>query len=177
MKGRLVACTILISAVVTGAVSCFRNKSDGDPALPKTVSYNFHIRPILSDKCFKCHGPDGSHREAGLRLDIPDSAFAPLKETKGAFAIVPGKPEQSELYKRISSEDTSYMMPTPESHLGALSAYEIKLFKKWIQQGGKYESHWAFTAPVKTELPEVNGKDWVKNEIDYFILNKLNEKN
>ena len=149
MKGRLVACSLLI-IIVTGisAVSCFRNTSNDETALPKTVSYNFHIRPILSDKCFKCHGPDGSHREAGLRLDIPDSAYAPLKETHGAFAIIPGKPEQSELYKRISSEDTSYMMPTPESHLGALSEYEIKLFKKWIQQGGKYESDCAFTAPV-----------------------------
>ena len=176
MKGRLVACTSLIIASGVLIISCFNKNSGNDPAVPKTVSYNFHIRPILSDKCFKCHGPDGSHREAGLRLDIPDSAFAPLKETKGAFAIVPGKPEESELYKRISSTDTSYMMPTPESHLGALSEYEVKLFKKWIQQGGKYESHWAFTPPVKTQVPEVNDKDWVKNEIDYFILDKLNEK-
>ena len=88
--------------------------------------------------------------EAGLRLDIPDSAFAPLKETKGAFALVPGKPEESEVYKRISSTDSTYMMPTPESHLGALSEYEIKLFKKWIQQGAKYESHWAFQCACKS---------------------------
>lgn len=175
MKGRLVACLLLIIAVTISAVSCFRNKATDDTALPKTVSYNFHIRPILSDKCFKCHGPDGSHREAGLRLDIADSAFVPLKETKGAFAIVPGKPEQSEIYKRISSTDSSYMMPSPDSHLGALSEYEIKLFKKWIQQGGKYESHWAFTAPVKSALPDVD-KEWVKNEIDYFILDKIKAK-
>ncbi len=175
MKGRLPACIIAIVVVVTGIVSCFNNKGNDNTSIPKTVSYNFHIRPILSDKCFKCHGPDGGHRQAGLRLDIADSAHAPLKETKGAFALVPGKPEQSELYKRISSTDTSYMMPTPDSHLGALSEYEVKLFKKWIEQGGKYEPHWAFTAPVKAELPEVN-KDWVENEIDYFILDKAKSK-
>jgi len=89
-------------------------------ALPEKVSYNFHIRPILSDKCFKCHGPDASKRKAFLRLDIADSAYAPLKETKGGFALVPGKPEASELYLRVSSKDTSYMMPSPEGHLGVL---------------------------------------------------------
>lgn len=72
--------------------------------------------------------------------------------------MIPGKPELSELYKRISSLDTSYMMPEPESHLGALSDYEIRLFKKWIKQGAKYEPHWAFTAPVKAALPEVADK-------------------
>jgi hypothetical protein len=155
--------------------SCF-NKGNSDK-LPDTVSYNFHIRPILSDKCFKCHGPDANKREAELRLDIADSAYAPLKETKGAFAIIPGRPDESELYKRISSTDTSYMMPQPDSHLGALTEYEIKLFRRWIQQGGKYETHWAFTAPVKAPLPKVGNKNWVKNEIDYFILQKLDEKN
>ena len=96
MKGRLIACSLLI-IIVTGisAVSCFRNTSNDETAIPRTVSYNFHIRPILSDKCFKCHGPDAKQRQAGFRLDIADSAYLPLKETKGAFAIVPGKPEQS----------------------------------------------------------------------------------
>ncbi len=107
-------------------------------------SYNFHIRPILSDKCFKCHGPDVSKQEAGLRLDYAKFAYAPLKEMKGAFAIVPGKPDESELFKRVSSTDSSYMMPLPESHLGALTPYQVKLFKKWIEQGAKYETHWAF---------------------------------
>ena len=158
-------------------VSCFNNTSESSPAIPKTVSYNFHIRPILSDKCFKCHGPDGSHRQAGLRLDIADSAYAPLKETKGAFAIVPGKPGESELYKRISSDDTAYVMPTPDSHLGALNDYQIKLFKKWIEQGGKYESHWAFTTPGKQAIPDISDKKWIKNEIDFFVFDKLKEKN
>src|SRR5436190_2274606 len=146
------------------------NSAGGNFSMPETVSYNFQIRPILSDKCFKCHGPDANKREAGLRLDIADSAYAPLKETKGAFAIVPGKPEESELYKRVASEDTSFMMPPIDAHLGVLTKYEISLFEKWIKQGARYETHWAFTAPKKTALPEVNDKTWPKNEIDYFVL-------
>src|ERR1041385_8709252 len=87
--------SILIASV------CFQCRNDsgsaGSEGLPDEVSYNFDIRPILSDKCYACHGPDGNKRKAGLRLDIADSAFAPLKETKGAFALIPGKPEQSEV--------------------------------------------------------------------------------
>jgi hypothetical protein len=167
----LLAIAVTISIVIN---SCFNKNSD--EKLPDKVSFNFHIRPILSDKCFKCHGPDANKRQAQLRLDIADSAFAPLKETKGKFALIAGKPEESELYSRISSTDTSYMMPDPDSHLGALNEYEIKLFKKWIQQGAHYETHWAFTPPQKVPLPKVSDKDWVKNEIDYFVLQKLDEK-
>lgn len=140
------------------------------------VSYNFDIRPILSDKCFACHGPDANKRKAGLRLDIADSAYKPLTETKGAFAIIPGKPEESELFKRISSADPTYQMPVPESHLGLLTPEQIDLFKRWIKQGAKYERHWAFIAPVKKPLPEVNDKGWVKNEIDNFTLAKMEQK-
>jgi len=85
----LLAIAVTISIVIN---SCFNKNSD--EKLPDKVSFNFHIRPILSDKCFKCHGPDANKRQAQLRLDIADSAFAPLKETKGKFALVPGKPEE-----------------------------------------------------------------------------------
>jgi hypothetical protein len=177
MSRRLVVCLFIISGVVLTFAACLGKKGEATSKdLPETVSYNFHIRPILSDKCFKCHGPDGNKREAGLRLDIAENAFAPLTETKGAFAIVPGKPEESELYKRIVSTDSSYMMPVPESHLGALSEYEVKLFQKWIKQGAKYESHWAFNAPVKSTLPDVADKGWIKNEIDRFILSSMEEQ-
>src|SRR6187401_317789 len=111
----IVSCTLLINAC--------NNTEHGKDALPEIVSYNFDIRPILSDKCFACHGPDANKRQASFRLDIADSALAPLKETKGAFAIVPGKPDSSELYKRISSNDPTYQMPTPESHLGVLNEH------------------------------------------------------
>jgi hypothetical protein len=140
------------------------------------ISYNRDIRPVLSDKCFSCHGPDVSKVKAGLRLDLPASAFAELEKNKGHFAIVPGNPEKSELIRRVSSNDPAIMMPVPESHLARLSTDEIKLFSKWIEQGAKYEKHWAFVAPVKETLPEVDNSNWVKNEIDPFILEKMEAK-
>lgn len=168
---------IIISAliiIVTGFILSCNNKGEaGKNELPDVVSYNFHIRPILSDKCFACHGPDANKRKANFRLDIEESAFAPLKETKGALAIVRGKPEESELFKRIISPDPSYQMPEPESHLALLSQHEIALIKKWIEQGAKYEKHWAFIPPKKAALPKVENEKWCSNEIDYFILNKL----
>jgi hypothetical protein len=173
MKKQLLFLAILSGAVAFLVVSCFQKngtlqtKSGNDP-----VSYNFDIRPILSDKCYACHGPDAKKREAGLRLDVAESAYAKLKDGKGV-AIFPGKPEQSELYKRITSVDPEYQMPTPESHLGLLNENEIGLVKKWIEQGAKYEKHWAFTAPVLPAVPEVSDKDWSKNEIDRFVLQKM----
>ncbi len=144
--------------------------------LPDRVSYNFHIRPILSDKCFACHGPDKNQQKAGLRLDLAEAAYAPLKETSGAFAIVPGHPESSELIKRITSQDPDYQMPTPDSHLGPLSEREVKLLEKWIRQGAVYEKHWAFLKPVKTELPRVSNRSFPRNEIDHFTVAKMSEK-
>ena len=165
-----------IASLVIGFAACLNQNPGDETALPEKVSYNFHIRPVLSDKCFKCHGPDVSKQEAGLRLDYPQFAYAPLKETKGAYAIVPGKPNSSELIRRISSQDPSYQMPTPESHLGALTPYEVELFTRWIEQGAVYEPHWAFTTPKKAPLPKVKDKEWASNEIDQFILEKLQEK-
>ncbi|HEX6181513.1 MAG TPA: DUF1549 domain-containing protein, partial [Chitinophagaceae bacterium] len=175
MMKRKLSCILILAGAVAGAASCL-NQAETSHHIPETVSYNFHIRPILSDKCFKCHGPDANKRQAGLRLDIADSAFRPLRETKGAFALVPGKPEESELLRRISSTDPDYQMPTPDSHLGALNEYEIALFRKWIKQGAKYESHWAFIAPVKSPLPEIKNREWARNEIDYFIAEKLQQQ-
>lgn len=176
MKYRIISVVFILIAIAAVVVSCFNNSSNGDGnAMPDVVSYNFNIRPVLSDKCFKCHGPDANKREAGLRLDIADSAYAPLRETKGAFAIVRGNPQLSELMKRVSSDDTTFIMPPINTHLGALSKYEVELFKKWIAQGAKYETHWAFDMPRKSGLPLVSNKEWPKNEIDHFILNKLDQ--
>lgn len=165
-------CSLIVAAIAFTA--CLNSAGEG---LSDTgnISYNYHVRPILSDKCFKCHGPDQNKLEAGLRLDLPEFAFAPLKETKGAFALVPGKPEESEVFKRVISTDPNYIMPTPDSHLGALSAEEIAILKKWIEQGAEYEPHWAFVKPEKQELPKVKSA-LAKNEIDYFILARLKEK-
>ena len=137
--------------------------------LPDAISYNFDIRPILSDKCFSCHGPDINKRKANLRLDQSESAYQALKEHPMAHALVPGNPDLSEVFVRISSEDSNLVMPPHNSNL-KLSNHEIDLIEKWIKQGARYEKHWAFVAPVKKPLPLVKNTNWPKNEIDYFIL-------
>ncbi|WP_439582932.1 PSD1 and planctomycete cytochrome C domain-containing protein [Dyadobacter bucti] len=143
--------------------------------IPEEVSYNFDIRPILSDKCLACHGPDANKREAGLRLDVAESAFKALQENPKAHALVAGFPERSEAYLRITSPDTALLMPPPASNL-KLTQREITLIEKWIKQGAKYEKHWAFTAPKKPKVPAVDNNDWPKNEIDYFVLEKQEQK-
>jgi hypothetical protein len=168
----------LIVVFVAVAVITFRqitNSSSGSAA-DQEISYNFQIRPILSDKCYACHGPDANKREASLRLDIAEEAYKALKEHPRAHALVPGKPELSELFLRVSSTDTSYRMPPASSNLPALNPEEIELIRKWIEQGAKYEKHWAFVAPVKAPLPKVKQEQWPKNEIDYFVLHKMEEK-
>lgn len=133
------------------------------------ISYNFHIRPILSDKCFACHGPDANKREGDLRLDTEEGAFKALKESPGKFALTAGNPELSEVYHRIISEDPGELMPPPESNL-SLSGDEIALIKKWIEQGAKYEPHWAFLKVEKSPVPKA---DWGNNEIDAFAYKKM----
>ncbi|QQD14103.1 PSD1 and planctomycete cytochrome C domain-containing protein [Sphingobacterium sp. UDSM-2020] len=145
-----------------------------DP-IPDSISYNFHVRPILSDKCFACHGPDANKRDADLRLDIPEEAYKALKSNATAHGIVPFKPKNSEVFLRISSKDTSYIMPPIATNL-TLTATEIAIIEKWIKQGAKYEKHWAFTAPKTPTIPKVKDTKWIKNEIDYFVLDKLEHK-
>jgi hypothetical protein len=158
-------------------LGCGRADQSAQGSIPDKISYNFHVRPILSDKCFACHGPDAKKREADLRLDVAEAAYAPLKETKGAFAIVKGKPEQSEMYKRVVSTDPHYQMPTPESHLGALTPDQAKIIEKWIRQGAVYENHWAFTTPVKPEIPATKNDKWSRNDIDRFTLAMMRQNN
>jgi hypothetical protein len=171
---RLIPIFILLSS--WAAWYACNTEGGQNASIPDKISYNFHVRPILSDKCFACHGPDANKRKADLRLDAEEFAFQPLKETKGAFALVRGNPEASELYKRITSKDPNYMMPTPDAHLGVLAENEIKIIEKWIKQGANYEKHWAFTKPEKAALPKVKDKNWIKNEIDYFTQAKMSER-
>ena len=168
----IIGIVLVVAGLLYGVIDLANAKKQKEDL----ISYNRDIRPVLSDKCFSCHGPDVSKVKAGLRLDLPASAFAELEKNKGHFAIVPGNPEKSELIKRVSSNDPAIMMPVPESHLARLTTDEIKLFTKWIEQGAKYEKHWAFVAPVKEALPEVDNTNWVKNEIDPFILEKMEAK-
>ncbi len=175
MKLKISIIVVIIALVVLAQFVPYETAYEGQNAIPDKISYNYDVRPILSDKCFACHGPDKNKQEAGLRLDLEINAKAPLKETKGAFAIIPGNPDKSELIKRITSTDPSYQMPTPESHLGLLNEREVKLLTAWIKQGAKYEKHWAFIAPKKAPLPKIKDKEWAKNEIDYFVAEKIQQ--
>jgi len=144
--------------------------------LPELVSFNHHIRPILTDRCYKCHGPDENTREAGLRLDIEDEAFAKL-QTSGGRAFVKGSLKNSIAWHRITSSDPEQLMPPPDSHL-SLSSDEKALITKWIEQGATWQRHWAFIAPEMPEVPKIELNDQTqvaKNEIDHFIQSKLAE--
>ncbi|PIB39420.1 PSD1 and planctomycete cytochrome C domain-containing protein [Maribacter sp. 4G9] len=153
----------------------FKNDEYATLALPETVDYNFHIKPILSDKCYTCHGPDANKRKAGFRLDVQESALSELPESPGHFAIVPKNLRASKAYLAIISDDPTVQMPPADSKL-ALSAYEKKLIKKWIEQGAQFEKHWAYIQPQKIALPKTLNT-WGNNEIDAFVLKKLEEQN
>jgi len=139
-----------------------------------TIEFNTHIRPILSDKCFACHGPDEAERQGGLRLDQRESAFG--EADSGAIPIVPGEPEASELIHRILSEDEDLQMP-PSDSLKQLSDEEIGLLRQWIEQRADWQEHWAFIPPQRKELPPVSDASWPRGPIDHFILAKLDQEN
>ncbi|MEM7391153.1 MAG: PSD1 and planctomycete cytochrome C domain-containing protein [Verrucomicrobiota bacterium] len=133
------------------------------------VEFNRDIRPILSDNCFACHGPDEKERKAGFRIDLEAGALARLDHGP---AILPGKPEDSEVFRRISTPDEDELMPPPESGK-ALSPEQIDLIQRWIAQGAAWQEHWSFTPPVRPGEPEVEAGDWVRSPIDRFILARL----
>jgi len=149
--------------------------ADAYKTVPDKIDFNQHVKPILSDRCFACHGPDKGKLEAGLRLDIKESAYGELPEDPGHRAVVPGSPARSELVKRILSNDPEEVMPAPKSHL-TLNAYEKALLIKWIEQGATYKPHWAFIKPEKPAIPDVQQQAWVRNSVDNFILNKLEKE-
>ncbi len=143
--------------------------------VPKELDYNRDVKPILSDKCFACHGPDMAKQKAGLRLDLAANAYDELPESPGKVAIDPGSLRNSEVFRRIVATDPEVVMPTPESHL-SLTAYEKAVLIRWIDEGAVYKPHWAFEKPVMPEIPTVQHADWVKNPIDNFVAARLEEK-
>lgn len=167
-RSRTLAIFALLGGLLAGC-----GQPDTEERIPDRVSYNFHVRPILSDKCYMCHGPDANTREAGLRLDLADSAYKHLRDNPDAYALVPGNPSESHVFLRISSHDSAYMMPPPYSNL-KLSERDIKIIEKWIRQGAEYEPHWAFVPPVKPDVPATDS-DWPTNEIDNFVLRTLDD--
>ena len=137
-------------------------------AFAGSPQYNRDIRPILADHCFACHGSD--KRKAGLRLDQPEIATHPLKS--GLTAIVPHRPDQSELIRRILSDDDAERMPPPETD-PALSRSQVETLRQWISDGARDQPHWAFIAPTRPDAPKVSDERWVRNPLDRFILARL----
>lgn len=144
--------------------------------VPEVVDFNFHVKPILSDRCFTCHGPDENTREAELGFHIKEMAFKALGKQQDRYAIIPNNSDSSALVQRIFSKDPDDIMPPPESNL-VLEDYEKEILKKWIDQGAEWKQHWAFIPPVKNELPEVALTAWIENEIDYFVLKNIEDQN
>ena len=134
------------------------------------ISYNRDIRPIFNENCFACHGADSAARKAGLRLDSFEAATAERKDSKPA--IVAGKPEESEAIRRITTVDEEDVMP-PVKTKKTLTSAQKDLLKRWVAEGAKYETHWSFVAPTKPEVPKLKDAEWVKNQIDGFVLARL----
>ncbi len=126
--------------------------------------FNRDVRPILSNHCFHCHGPDAGSREAGLRFDVP--------EPDGGFAFVPGRVDQSEAFKRIASTDPDEQMPPPHVNK-PLSAAQVAVLQRWVAAGAPYQAHWSLVGPKAAEPPAVARVEWVRNTIDHFVLASL----
>lgn len=143
---------------------------DVEQRLPAEIDYNIHIKPLLSDRCFACHGPDKANQKAGLFLHEAEGAFATL--ASGKKAIIPGDLKNSEVVNRILTEDADLIMPPPESNL-TLSAEEKALILRWIEQEAAYKKHWSFIPPEKADVPQTFISNKEKNEVDYFVTQKL----
>jgi len=161
----------ITGSVVRALLVCFA-------ALPtlsaaQDVQFNRDIRPLLSDRCFACHGPDAGHRKGKLRLDLTDGPEGAYGARGGMAAIQPGSPDQSSVWQRLITDDPDEIMPPPESHKEPLTADEKELFRRWIQEGAEYQDFWAFITPKKPAPPETKDTGWSARPIDRFVLRKL----
>ena len=139
----------------------------------RVVDYNWDVRPILSDYCFRCHGPDEQARQAGLRLDVPESAYAQRPGGQQArFAIVPGRPDESELIRRITHENAAVRMP-PLIANKVLTSAQIDTVRIWIAQGAEYKPHWAYITPALPTSPQIQVGNRAVNEVDRFVVSRL----
>ena len=163
---------VLVVSVLAGALcSCVSTpRQEATHAQPVQVSFNQDIRPILSDTCYQCHGPHEAARKRDLRFDTQEGLFGSTKE--GFALVAAGDPAESEIFLRITHEDPEERMPPADSNK-TLSAEQIALVKSWIEQGAPYEGHWAFISPVKHPAPPVQERDWVRDEIDAYVLARL----
>jgi hypothetical protein len=162
---------VVKSMVVTGLLAAGAwpcAAKDGKP-----IDFDREIRPIFSESCYPCHGPDEHKRKAGLRFDRKEGAFKELKD--GTFAIVPGNLAKSELVRRIATSNPDDQMPPPASGK-KLTRPQIDLLQRWVRSGAKWEAHWSFVTPAHPPLPKVKNRRWPRNEIDAFILSRLEQE-
>jgi mono/diheme cytochrome c family protein len=164
MRKRLIAAFSCVGAFFVGTTAF---------AADKTVDFNHDVRHIFSNHCYACHGPDAAKRKAGLRLDRKEDAFKKLKS--GDLALVPADLKKSALWERVSAAQDEKPMP-PADFGKPLSPKEIDTLKRWIAEGAQWEDHWAYVAPRRPQLPEVKNKSWPRNDMDYFILSRLEKE-
>ncbi len=161
---------IRLSSILFGSIVAIPALAQVKPAKPiQGIDFQREIRPILSDACFHCHGPDKNTRMAGLRLDTKEDAFS--KRKTGA-AIIPGNPDASLIIQRLTHADKAKRMPPEYSHK-SVTPKQIETIKRWIASGAGWQEHWSFTAPTRPKPPAVVNTAWVRNPIDRFILAKL----
>ena len=141
--------------------------------VPRTVDFQREIRPILSDACFDCHGPDAKARKAHLRLDVPDGGV--FEDRDGGKVVEPGKPGESELVRRITATEPDEKMPPPKHHR-QLTKTEIEVLCRWVAEGANWRDHWSLVVPRRPPLPAVTKASWVRNAIDYFVLARLEKE-
>ena len=170
-RRRLLVATFAISGPLSFCAALAENPRSQETRLEAAaVDYDRDVRPVLARSCFACHGPDEQQRQAGLRLDRQDAAT--VKLDSGARAILPENPGTSELVARIESDDADVRMPPPET-TPVISPDEQRLIRRWIEQGAIYNEHWSYVQPQRPPLPQVRDREWPRNEIDYFILARL----
>ena len=164
-----------VGLILLGLTTCFSVSAFAQataPANSPAIDFNRDIKPILSNNCFFCHGPDANERKGGkdgLRLDTEAGAVA---DQGGTFAIVKGQPEKSELMRRVSSTDADVQMP-PKGTGKRLTERDVALLKEWVKQGGNYAAHWSYAKPVRPAVPSVKDAAWAKSDIDRFLLSRL----
>ena len=159
---RCFVCCCFVLATVNLSVAA-------DAPIPDVVEFNRDVRPILSETCYACHGPDANKREAELRLDTEAGLFGTNSKTK---PVVAGTLGASELIQRVTSADPEQLMPPVDSGK-KLSPRDIAVLEKWIEQGAKWQGHWAYLKPVRPAVPNANEVGFSRNEIDRFVLTKL----
>ena len=173
----LLAAAVAMACLAVNPISTNPVSANPGSAVAETApSFTRDIKGILSNRCVRCHGPDAGSRQGGgdggLRLDAFDGATSDLG---GHAAIVPGRPDESEIIARITSDDPDLVMPPPDAG-ERLPAKQVELLKRWIAAGAIYEPHWAYVAPKRTTVPAVKNTAWPKNDIDRFILARLEEE-